>query len=192
MGGHGRHVVIRSGCIPEPDEGKAYEVYGYVDDSPPLIGRTRWGRGLMSPRMIQPHFLGSSSAFAPCDGDTRPPSSLCMLTLTITICTFLIFRFRMTLPPSRTLIVYVYYPHLSEFPTRPRYSAWSLSDFPWQVRRVCKFISGASHHELYYFEPQTTVGVLTVPLSSLDIQGLESSKGHGKSLILVFVFGYHL
>jgi len=42
---------------------------------------------------------------------------------------------------------------------------------------------GASYHKLNCFEPQTTVGVLTVPFSSQDIRRLESSKGYGKSLV---------
>ena len=57
-----------------------------------------------------------------------------------------------------------------------------MSDFPWRFRTVYKFITGASHPGLNCFEPQTTVGVLTVPFSSQDIRRLESSKGHGKSL----------
>ena len=48
-------------------------------------------------------------------------------------------------------------------------------------------MAGASHRGLNCSEPQTTVGVLTVPFSSQDIRALESSKGHGKSLTpLVF------
>ena len=46
---------------------------------------------------------------------------------------------------------------------------------------------GASHRGLNCFKPQTTVGVLTVPFSSQDIQALESSKGHGKSLSFPFL-----
>jgi len=59
-----------------------------------------------------------------------------------------------------------------------------VSDFPWDFRTVYKFITGASHRELNCFESQTTVGVLTLPFFSQDIRALESSKGHGKSLIV--------
>jgi len=44
-----------------------------------------------------------------------------------------------------------------------------MSDFPWYLRTVSKLITGASHHRLNRFEPQTTVGVLKVPFSSQDI-----------------------
>jgi len=56
--------------------------------------------------------------------------------------------------------------------------------FRGRFRTVYKFITGASHPGLNCFEPQTTVGVLTIPFSSQDIRRLESSKGHGKSLSL--------
>jgi len=48
---------------------------------------------------------------------------------------------------------------------------------------VYKVITGANHPGLNCFEPQTAVGVLTTSFSSQDIRALESSEGHGKSLI---------
>jgi len=48
---------------------------------------------------------------------------------------------------------------------------------------VSKLITGASNRGLNCFEPQTTVGVLTVPFSSQDIRALESAKGLGKPLM---------
>jgi len=57
-----------------------------------------------------------------------------------------------------------------------------VSDFPWDFGMVYKIITGASHRGLNCFEPQTTVGILTVSFSSQDIRASSSSKGHGRSL----------
>jgi len=51
--------------------------------------------------------------------------------------------------------------------------------FHGQIRTVYKFIKGARHCELYCFDPQGTVGVLTVPFFSKNIRALESSKDRG-------------
>jgi len=48
VGGYGRCVVIGDRCVSEPEEGEVREVYRYVDDPPPFIAWTRWGRSLMS------------------------------------------------------------------------------------------------------------------------------------------------
>ena len=61
--------------------------------------------------------------------------------------------------------------------------------FRGQVRTVYKFTTGASHCELYCFEPQTTVGVLTVPFSSQDVRTLESLRAMESCSITHYYMG---